>query len=141
MSTGPQTPDRKPAGMTWESFVERRIREAEEAGQFDNLLGAGQPIPGIDDPPDENWWVKQKLKDEGLSVIPPILEARLALDRVMSELATLSSEADVRRRLAKVNDQIRAANLSPAAGPAIVVLPVDVEKAVMRWIETTKRGR
>ncbi len=133
MSTGPSSPNRKPAGMSWKSFVERRIREALEAGEFDNLPGAGQPIPGIDDPPDEDWWVKQKLKGEGLSIVPPILEARRELERTLAELPRLKFEEDVRRRLAKVNQQIREAIASPHPGPAIVVLPVDVEQVIAEW--------
>ncbi len=119
--------------MSWESFTERRILEAMEAGQFDNLPGAGKPIPGIDDPPDPDWWVKQKLKDEGLSIVPPILEARRALERTLAELPAIRSEAEVRRRLEMVNQQIRDAIASPQPGPAIVVLPVDVEEVLADW--------
>lgn len=130
------TPARKPQKMSWESFVERRIREAEEAGQFDNLPGSGQPIPGIDEPPDENWWIRQKLREEGLSVVPPILEARLARQRTLEELPRLTCEAEVRRRLEVLNKQIHAAIASPAPGPPIVVLPVDVEAAISEWRRT-----
>ena len=119
--------------MSWESFTERRIREAMEAGQFDNLPGAGKPIPGIDDPPDPDWWVKQKLKDEGLSIVPPILEARRALEQTLAELPTIRFEAEARRRLEKVNSQIREAIASPQPGPAIVVLPVDVDEVLAEW--------
>jgi hypothetical protein len=31
----------------FESLAERRIREAGERGEFDNLPGAGQPLPGL----------------------------------------------------------------------------------------------
>ncbi|QDT54024.1 hypothetical protein Pan44_20510 [Caulifigura coniformis] len=119
--------------MSWESFAERRIREAMDAGQFDNLAGAGKPIPGIDDPPDDDWWIRQKLKDEGLSIVPPILEARRELERTLAELPRIGSEAEVRRRLEKVNQQVREAIASPHPGPAVVVLPVDVDEAVARW--------
>jgi len=129
----PPTPARKPQKMSWESFVERRIREAEEAGQFDNLPGSGQPIPGIDEPADENWWIKQKLREEGLSVVPPILEARLSRQRTLDELPRMASEAAVRVRLEALNKQIRDAIASPAAGPPIVVLPVDVEATIVGW--------
>jgi hypothetical protein len=137
--SSPGTPARKPQKMSWETFVERRIREAEEAGQFDNLPGSGRPIPGIDEPPDENWWIRQKLRDEGLSVIPPILEARLARQRTLDELPRMTSEAAVRVRLEALNKQIRDAIASPAAGPPIVVLPVDIEATITEW-RTQKRN-
>src|SRR5690606_32977311 len=101
----PPVPARKPPGMAWENYVDRRIREAEDAGAFDNLPGAGKPIPGIDDPPDENWWIKQKLKEEGLTVVPPVLEAKLALEKVLEELPRLTSEYEVRQRLERVNQR------------------------------------
>ncbi len=54
----------------WESYAEALIRAAQDEGQFDNLPGFGRPIPGIDEPLDENWWVREKLKREGLGVKP-----------------------------------------------------------------------
>jgi hypothetical protein len=47
--------ERKPAEMAIETWVERQIREAQERGAFDNLPGAGKPIPGIAEPDDEHW--------------------------------------------------------------------------------------
>ncbi|HVD28538.1 MAG TPA: DUF1992 domain-containing protein, partial [Mycobacteriales bacterium] len=42
----------------WESVVEAQIRQAQERGDFDDLPGKGKPIPGLDDPDDEQWWIK-----------------------------------------------------------------------------------
>lgn len=125
--------DRKPPGMSWESFTERRIREAAEAGAFAALPGFGKPIPGIDEPLDENWWVKRKLCDEGVGIVPPVLEARLAVEKTLAEIAGMAAEADVRRRLAELNEQIRAAHYSPIAGPAGGVAEVDIEAGVANW--------
>jgi hypothetical protein len=58
-------------------LAETRIREAQEAGEFEDLPGLGQPIPGIDGVEDELWWVKQKLRREKISLLPPALEIRL----------------------------------------------------------------
>src|SRR5262245_35294829 len=112
------SPERKPSGMSWESFTERRIREAAEAGAFKELPGFGQPIPGIDEPLDENWWIKRKLRNEGVGVVPPVLEARLDVEKTLAEIAGMSSEAAVRHKLAELNERIRAAHFSPIAGPA-----------------------
>jgi hypothetical protein len=48
-----------------ELVAENRVREAIEAGQFDNLSGYGKPIPDIDEPYDPDWWVKQWIRREG----------------------------------------------------------------------------
>ncbi len=67
---------RKPTGLGWESWIDRQIREAEERGEFDDLPGAGEPLPGLDKPFDELWWVKDKLRREGLTYMPPSLAVR-----------------------------------------------------------------
>ncbi len=41
-----------------ERVAEKRIREAMDEGQFEDLPGLGKPIAGIDDPYDPLWWVK-----------------------------------------------------------------------------------
>jgi hypothetical protein len=46
---------RKPPGVGWESWIDKQIREAEERGEFEDLPGAGQPIPDLDKPFDELW--------------------------------------------------------------------------------------
>ena len=37
--------ERKPPGVSWESWFEEQIRQAQEAGAFENLPGAGKPLP------------------------------------------------------------------------------------------------
>jgi len=63
--------ERKPPGVGFETWVERQLREAAERGAFDDLPGAGKPIPDLDKPHDELWWVKQKLRRENFSYLPP----------------------------------------------------------------------
>jgi hypothetical protein len=41
-----------------EPVAERIIREAIEAGEFDDLAGTGKPIPGRGTVDDELWWVR-----------------------------------------------------------------------------------
>lgn len=129
----PSPPPRKPQGLGWESFVERRIREAQAAGAFDNVPGHGRPIPGIDEPLEDDWWVKQKLREEGVNVLPPILEARLDRERTLESLAAIRTESEVRRVLAALNDRLLKALKSPAAGPSAGVPPVDIDATIERW--------
>jgi hypothetical protein len=127
------TPPRKPAGVPWESFVERRIREAQAAGAFDNFPGRGQPIPGIDNPLDENWWIRQKLRDEGVNVLPPVLEARLDRERTLESLGTIRSESEARRVLAELNERLLNAVKSAAIGPSVGVPLVDIDATIQQW--------
>ena len=68
----------------WQSDVDRKIREARERGEFDNLPGAGKPIPDLGKTHDELWWVKRLLKREGLSFEPEKLEENVQafIDRI-----------------------------------------------------------
>ncbi len=125
--------DGKPPGQSWESFADRRIREAEADGQFDNLPGFGQPIPGIDQPLDKNWCVKRKLRDEGLSVVPPVLEARREIERTRQEIRQITNEADVRRRLEVLNELTHKAIHSPVADPTNGAMPIDIESELQSW--------
>ena len=125
--------ERKPPEESWESFTERKIREAQSEGAFANLPGFGKPIPGIDEPADENRWIREKLRREQLVVLPPILEARLRKERELAALRQMASEYEVRRRMERVNEEIRKAHYSHVAGPSEGVLPVDVEAALCEW--------
>jgi hypothetical protein len=127
------TPQRKPAGMTWESFAERRVREAIESGEFADLSGFGKPIPGIDEPWDENSWVRKKLQEEQIRALPPILEARLRIEKFREELPNVATENEVRRRVAALNEFIQAAHFSHIAGPADGVAPLDEATVVAEW--------
>lgn len=124
---------RKPPGESWESFADRRIREAQEQGAFDRLPGFGQPIPGLDEPRDENTWVREKLRREEICALPPILEMRLEKEKTLESVWTFRSEAQVRRKLEKLNERIRAAHYSHVRGPADGVTLVDVEAVVQKW--------
>jgi hypothetical protein len=44
----------------WESIAERKIREAIEAGEFDNLSSKGRPIE-LDQDPDPSMWMAHHL--------------------------------------------------------------------------------
>lgn len=124
---------KKPPGVSWESFVERQIREAQEAGAFDNLPGFGKPIADLDRPDDDLWWIKEWLKRENLSVLPPSLEILRTIEKELEAICLLPRESDVRRAVAKLNDKIRSANFAITSGPASTASLLDVEDVVSRW--------
>jgi Domain of unknown function (DUF1992) len=126
-------PNPKPSIDKFESLAERKIREAQAEGQFDSLPGFGKPIPDLDDPDDENWWIKNKLRQEGLEVLPPILEARRDIERTLEAIRRIPREHQVCLALKALNERIRAAHFSAVSGPADGVSPVDVEAVVATW--------
>ena len=128
---------KKPPNLSWESFVERQIREAQDAGEFDNLPGFGQPIAGLDEPDDDLWWVRNLLKRERLSLLPPSLEILRTVERRLENIIRLRSEEQVRRAVGRLNDEIRKANFAITWGPASTIGPLDVDDIVARWREQT----
>ena len=113
--------------------MERRIREAQERGEFDDLPGAEKPLAGLDGPYDELWWVKSLMRREGLSYLPPALALRKEAEEIRQGLQRLPSEEAVRRIVREHNARIVEAIRGSHGGPAVVVAPLDAEEAVQAW--------
>ena len=131
-------PKRK-TGETLESFAERLIREAQEAGEFDRLP-RGKPLPLTGGALPEAWWVKEKLKREGLSDLPPSIAIRHEAEAVLAAVARETDERLVRERLEALNARIRKLNATHVAGPPTTLAPLDVEAVVLRWRAARRSG-
>ena len=127
--------DRKPPGVGFGTWVERQIREAAERGEFDNLPGAGKPIADLDKPHDELWWIKRKLRDEGLAWLPPTIALRKEAEDALAAAYEAGSEAGARRILADINRKITEGNRKAAEGPPLNLMPFDTERVVRTWRE------
>jgi len=125
--------ERKPPGVSFETWIDKQIREAQERGEFDDLPGTGKPLPDIDRPRDELWWVRRKLKDEDISVLPPSMQVRNDLDEARKRIAATDDEATVRAIVAEINEKIREVNRSVVTGPPSTLFPLHVETVVERW--------
>ena len=118
-----------------ETAVERAIREAQERGEFDNLPGQGKPLPGLDGPDDELWWVRNYIRREGLTgeeFLPESLLLRRQSERIDDAVAPLLTEQAVRDHVEELNRQIRRARLV-TSGPPVVLRQVVVDDVVARW--------
>lgn len=125
--------ERKPQHQSWQGFAEQQIQAAQQAGEFANIEGQGEPIPGIDGPLEPDWWLKRKLRAEQLEILPPLLEARRDIERTRAEILHLKSEPIVREQLEKLAQRVREAILSPHPSPPVYVLPIDVEEELRHW--------
>lgn len=125
--------------MPYESWVERQVREAMERGEFDNLPGAGQPLPGLTGRDDEDWWVKNFVERERISLLPTSLALRKELTELPETLRAVRDELDVRRRIEDLNDRVRYTHRHRVDGPPLVLTPVDVENAVAEWRANRRR--
>lgn len=125
--------EKKPRGMSWDSWVERQIRDAMQRGEFSNLRGAGQPIPNIDEPADEMWWVRDKLRRESVSLLPPTLAIRKEIEDALASISRADSEAAVRGIVLAINERIVRINSRAAQGPPSSTMPLDVEAILEKW--------
>jgi len=127
---------RKPPELSFESWIERQIQEAEREGRFEALPGRGLP-QRTEDAADPHWWTKQLLRREQVDLLPPALELRRSAEKALAALPALRDERRVRALLERVHAEIRRANATTTSGPPTTQPPLDVEALVAAW----RRGR
>lgn len=126
--------------MEYESAVDKTIREATERGEFDNLAGAGKPLP-MRHSGDPDWWAKGLLERE--QIAPDLtVSLRREADGFPASLLGLSTEDAVRAVLEDYNDRVKADWRRPRVGRTspIVARRVDVEAMVGQWRGQGRRG-
>ena len=134
--------ERKPPGTSFTSWIDQRISEAAERGAFEDLPGAGKPIPrrGQDETGTEAW-LRQYLRREGLSgedLLPAPLRLRKEIERLTQTVQELHSEKEVHEIVADLNGRIAEWRRIPQ-GPPIFLPLVDEELMVSRWREAHPR--
>lgn len=126
--------ERKPAGVSFETWVERQLREARERGSFDGLRGTGKPLPATAH--DEMAWLRDKVRREDLPVsalLPPALAVAKEVEDLPVRLLRERSEPRVRALVEELNARIDAARRGPQVGPPVRTGLVDVEAVVAQW--------
>ncbi len=124
---------RKPPGTSWETWIDAQIRVAMEKGVFDNLPGAGKPLPNLGQEYDPLWWVKQLAQREQISMLPPSLELLRKVEKELATIEKLHDEATVRRQVAALNVEIAKVNATVVEGPPTHLGTLDVDQVVARW--------
>ncbi|WP_069159796.1 J-domain-containing protein [Nocardia altamirensis] len=125
--------ERKPPRQSFESWIDTQIREATERGEFENLPGAGKPIPASND--DENWWLRGYLRKEGASaaaLLPPSLVLRRDIERLLETVRGLGSERLVRDEVRELNKRV-VEWLRLPHGPYVPIAPVNADEIVAQW--------
>lgn len=91
-------------------LIEQKIREAEAAGDFDDLTGAGKPLPNLDDP--ENALINRLVRENGAMPEFVLLARELAALReelrdtgdrtrrrdIMKEMSVMEARVEMARK-------------------------------------------
>ena len=125
--------ERKPPDISFASWIDQRINEAEERGAFDNLPGAGKPLPPRGDAAEA--WLQDYLRREGVSaeeLLPAPLKLRKEVERLQEAVQDLRSEQEVREVVGSINRRILEWRRIPV-GPPVFLPLVDMDLMVSRW--------
>lgn len=128
--------ERKPPGMSFETWIDRQISRAEESGAFADLPGAGRPLPRRDGPESSYEWALRWASREngGLAgMLPPGLALRKEKEELPARVVAAPSETSVRALVEDFNDRVQAFWRRPQEGPPVAVGQVDVDQLVALW--------
>ena len=129
--------ERKPPGMSFETWVDGQIAQRMARGDFDGLAGAGKPLSraALDETGYE--WVLAKARKENLDVfgmLPPGLALKKEREDLPRRAESLPSAPAVRALAEDYNERVQAfwrrpqeSRWSPVPGLA------DVEALVAAW--------
>jgi DnaJ-like protein len=118
-----------------QTWVDLQVKQAMERGDFDDLPGAGKPIPDLGDAHDPNWWIKKLVERENVALLPPSVALRKEDAALDATLDRLSLESEVRRHVEDFNQRVVAARYRLPEGPPLVTMPRDVDETVTAWRE------
>jgi Domain of unknown function (DUF1992) len=127
--------ERKPPGISFTSWIDRQISEAAQRGAFDDLPGAGRPLPKRADGDDGQAWLREYLRREGVSaeeLLPVPLRLRKEVERLTGTVHDLGSEQEVRDTAAELNRRIIEWRRIPE-GPPVFLRLVDEDMLVRKW--------
>ena len=115
------------------TWVDLQVQRAIERGDFDDLPGAGKPIPDLGGHHDPDWWVKQLVERERITVLPPSLALRKEDAELDDRLDAIAFETEVRRVIEEFNERVIRARYSLHEGPPLITMPRDVDATVAAW--------
>lgn len=127
-------PSRSAGAGARAAYVEVAIQQAIRRGEFDDLPGAGKPLPDLGRAHDPNWWIRRKIEREQLTGLgPPALTLRVEDAELSDRLDALAREEDVREAVEDFNRRVKLARMQLLGGPPVVTALRDVEAEVAAW--------
>lgn len=128
------TPPRNRTAADRAAYVETVIQQAIRRGEFDDLPGAGKPLPNLGDHHDPDWWIRRKIQTEQLTGLgPPALTLRVEALELPDRLDALTHEEDVRQAIADFNKRVINARMQLQGGPPVVTPTRDIDAEIDAW--------
>jgi hypothetical protein len=122
--------------MSFPSWIDQQIADAEQRGVFNDLPGTGKPLnlkPAGGDYGDA--WVRDYARREGVQpdeFLPTPLKLRREIEALTEDVGEFRSEEEVREVAADINRRIVEWRRIPV-GPPIHVRLVNADDLVARW--------
>jgi hypothetical protein len=119
----------------YDKIVERRIREAQENGEFDNLPGRGQPLP-----PDDNSHIPEDLRIaykilKNADCLPPEIQEKKEIQQMEELLASIPDEKERYKLIKKINYRIMKLNMMGKKSPLLEENQIYYKKVVDKIAE------
>jgi hypothetical protein len=142
--TEKRPPHWNPFAPSRESLIDRQVREAQEAGAFDDLPHQGERLPLVDDSAAGDWAIAYRMLKSS-NFAPPWIETDKEIRALLarrdevfaraprsSEIGRRRDEAEVRRIVAAANEAIfRLNNEAPTARQHRRLLVLEAELAAL----------
>lgn len=129
---------RKPPGVSYESWVDRQVREAAERGAFEGLSAAGKPLDPALLTQTAGEWAVEWARREGADMtaaLPPALALRRERQELVDAVPGKPTQEAVRAAVEHFNERLDAAYRRPQEVPPVALAFVDVERQLARWRE------
>lgn len=124
------------------TWVDLQVKQAIDRGHFDDLPGAGKPIPDLDAEHDPDWWLKKLIEREQVTgVLPASVQLRKDDAELDARLDATPNEKVAREIVEEFNKRVIAARYSLPEGPPLITMPRDVDATLTAWRERLQQRR
>lgn len=129
--------ERKPREMSFTSWIDQQILDAQRRGVFDDLPGAGKPLNLKPEPGGDygQAWVRDYARREGVrpeEFLPTPLRLRRETEKLAEAVPDMRSEDEVRAAVSDLNRRILRWRKIPD-GPPVYVRLVNKDAMLAVW--------
>ena len=128
--------ERKPEGMSFETWVDQQIVQARERGAFEGLAGAGKPLPRREKEKSSYEWALEWARREEadpVAMLPSGLVLRKEREDLPALVAAQPTEERARAVVEAHNARVDSYYRRPVEGVWIPVGMADVDQELERW--------